>query len=72
MAEFNRLQSSRSFLRNSLGVSPNRLINASVSGWAVGEVLPLRNQTLMNRTGQKGDAVPADLIMKVLAGHADL
>jgi len=72
MAEFNRLQSSRSFLRNSLWVSPNRLINASVSGWAVDEVLPLRNQTLMNRTGQQGDAVPADLITKVLAGHADL
>ena len=71
MAEFNRLQSSRSFLRNSLRVSPNRLINASVSGWAVGEVLPLRNQTLMNRTGQKGDAVPAHLITEVLASHAD-
>ena len=37
----------------------------------LGEVLPLRNQTLVNRTGQQGDAVPADLIAKVLAGHTD-
>ena len=37
----------------------------------LGEVLPLRNQTLVNRTGQQGDAVPADLIAKVLAGNTD-
>ncbi len=49
MAKFNRLQSSRSFLRNSLWVSPNRLTNASFSGWSVGEVLPLGDQTLINR-----------------------
>ena len=37
----------------------------------LGEVLSLRNQTLMNRTGQQGDAVPADLVAEVLAGDAD-
>ena len=35
------------------------------------EVLPLRDQTLVNRTGQQGDAVVADLVTEVLAGHAD-
>ena len=35
------------------------------------QVLTLGNQTLMNRTGEQGDAVPADLITEVLAGHAD-
>ena len=35
------------------------------------QVLALRDQTLMNRAGQQGDAVSADLITKVLAGHAD-
>jgi hypothetical protein len=34
-------------------------------------VLPLRTQTLVNRTGQQGDAVPADLVAEVLAGDAD-
>jgi hypothetical protein len=37
----------------------------------LGQVLPLRNQTLVNRAGQRSDAVPADLISKVLASHAD-
>ena len=37
----------------------------------LGEVLALRNQTLVNRTGEKGDAVPADLVAKVLTGDAD-
>ena len=37
----------------------------------LGQVLPLRNQTLVNRTGQQGDAVPADLIAEVLAGDTD-
>jgi hypothetical protein len=31
----------------------------------------MRNQFLVNRTGKKSDAVPADLIMKVLANHPD-
>jgi hypothetical protein len=37
----------------------------------LGQVLSLRNQTLVNRTGEKGDAMPADLVAKVLAGNAD-
>jgi hypothetical protein len=32
----------------------------------LGQVLALRNQTLVNRTGQQGDAVPADLVAEVL------
>lgn len=40
-------------------------------GTPLGQVLPLRDQTPMNRAGQKGDAVPADLIAEVLAGEAD-
>ena len=36
------------------------------------QVLALRDQTLMNRAGQQGDAVLVELIAKVLAGHADL
>ncbi len=35
------------------------------------QVLALRDQTLMNRAGQQGDAVLADLIAEVLTGHAD-
>ena len=35
------------------------------------EVLPLRNQTLMDWTGKQGDAMPAYLITKVLASHTD-
>jgi hypothetical protein len=35
------------------------------------QVLPLRNQTLVNRTGEQGDAVPADLVAEVLAGDTD-
>ena len=34
-------------------------------------MLALRDQTLVNRTGEQGDAVPADLITEVLASHAD-
>jgi hypothetical protein len=37
----------------------------------LGEVLALGNQTLMNRTGQQGDAVLADLIAEVLTGDTD-
>jgi hypothetical protein len=36
------------------------------------QVLALGNQTLVNRAGEQGDAVPADLITEVLASHADL
>ena len=35
------------------------------------QVLSLRNQTLVNRTGQQGDAVLADLVAEVLAGDAN-
>ena len=37
----------------------------------LGQVLALGNQTLVNGTGQQGDAVPADLVAEVLAGDAD-
>ena len=37
----------------------------------LGQVLPLRDQTLVNRTGQQGDAVPADLVAEVLTGDTD-
>jgi hypothetical protein len=37
----------------------------------LGQVLPLRNKTLMDWAGQQGDAVPADLMAEVLAGDAD-
>ena len=55
-----------------LRTPPNRhLLPSNPLRAPLGEVLPLRNQTLVNRTGQQGDAVPADLIAKVLAGHTD-
>jgi hypothetical protein len=34
-------------------------------------MLTLGNQTLMDRAGQQGDAVPADLITEVLSGDAE-
>jgi hypothetical protein len=37
----------------------------------LGQVLTLGDQTLMNRTGQQGDAVPADFVAEVLAGDAE-
>ena len=37
----------------------------------LGQVLPLRNQTLVNRAGQQGYAMPADLVAEVLTGDAD-
>ena len=37
----------------------------------LGQMFPLRNQTLVNRTGQQGDAVPADLVAEVLAGDSE-
>ena len=36
------------------------------------QVLPLRNESLVNRAGEQGDAVPTHLIAEVLASHADL
>ena len=35
------------------------------------QVLTLRNQILMNRAGQLGDAGAAGFVAKVLAGNAD-
>jgi len=37
----------------------------------LGQILALGNQTLMDRTGEHRDAVPADLVAEVLAGDAD-
>ena len=37
----------------------------------LGQMLALGNQTLMNRTSQHRDAVPADLVAEVLTGDAD-
>jgi hypothetical protein len=36
------------------------------------QVLTLRDESLVNRAGEQGDAVPAHLIAKVLASHTDL
>jgi len=38
----------------------------------LGQVLALGNQTLVDRTGQHRDAVPADLVAEVLAGDANV
>jgi hypothetical protein len=38
---------------------------------SLGEVLDLRNKTVVNGAGQQGDAVPADLVAEVLAGDAE-
>ena len=55
-----------------LRTPPNRHLLPSYPLRApLGEVLTLGNQTLVNRTGQQGDAVPADLIAKVLTGDTD-
>jgi len=35
------------------------------------QVLTLGNESLMNRAGEQGDAVPAHLVTEVLAGHTD-
>ena len=35
------------------------------------QVLTLGNESLMNGTGQEGDAVPADLVTEVLASHTN-
>ena len=37
----------------------------------LGEVLALGNQTLVNRTGQQGDAVLSHLVAEVLTGDTD-
>jgi hypothetical protein len=37
----------------------------------LGQVLPLGNQTLVNRTGEQGYAMPAHLVAEVLASDTD-
>jgi hypothetical protein len=55
-----------------LRAPPNRhLLPSDPLRAPLGQVLTLRNQTLMNRAGQQGDAVPTDLIAEVLAGDTD-
>ena len=51
---------------------PNRhLLPSNPLRAPLGQVLALRNQTLMDRTGEKSDAVPAHLVAKVLTGDTD-
>ena len=55
-----------------LRAPPNRnLLPSDPLRAPLGEVLALGNQTLMNRTGEQGNAVPADLVAEVLAGDTD-
>ena len=55
-----------------LRTPPNRhLLPSDPLRAPLGEVLALRNQTLVNRTGQQGDAVLADLVAEVLTGDTD-
>ena len=55
-----------------LRTPPNRHLPTSNPLRApLGQVFPLRNQTLMNRTGEQGYAMPADLVAEVLTGDAD-
>ena len=42
------------------------------SGAAFSEVLALGDKTLMKRAGEQGDAMPINLIAKVLTGDTDL
>ena len=37
----------------------------------LGQMLPLRNESLVNRTGEQGDAVPSHLVAEVLTGDTD-
>jgi len=55
-----------------LRTPPNRHLTPSDPLSApLDQVLALGNQTLMDRTGEHRDAVPADLMAEVLAGDAD-
>jgi hypothetical protein len=55
-----------------LRTPPNRhLLPSNPLRAPLRQMLPLRNQTLMNGTGEQGDAVPSHLIAKVLTGDAD-
>ena len=55
-----------------LRTPPNRhLLPSDPLRAPLGQVLALRNQTLVNRTGQQGDAVPSHLVAEVLTGDTD-
>jgi len=55
-----------------LRTPPNRHLTPSNPLSApLGQMLALGDQTLMDRTGQHRDTVPADLVAEVLAGDAD-
>ena len=55
-----------------LRTPPNRhLLPSNPLRAPLGQVLPLRNQTLVNRTGEQGDAVPSHLVAEVLTGHTN-
>ena len=55
-----------------LRTPPNRnLLPSNPLRAPLGEVLSLRNKTLVNRTGEQGDAVPSHLVAEVLAGDID-
>ncbi|CAK6688741.1 hypothetical protein OGCDGJMD_00487 [Cyanobium usitatum str. Tous] len=49
----------------------NHLLPSNPLRAPLGQVLALRNQTLVNRTGEQGDAVLADLVAEVLTGDTD-
>jgi hypothetical protein len=55
-----------------LRTPPNRhLLPCHPLRTPLGQVLALGNQTLVNRTGQQGDAVLADLVAEVLTSDTD-
>ena len=59
-------------LSPTLRTPPNRhLLPNNPLRAPLGQVLPLRNQTLMDRTGEKSYAMPANLVAEVLAGDTD-
>ena len=56
-----------------LRTPPNRhLTPSNPLSASLGQVLALGNQSLMDRTGQHRDAVPADLVAEVLAGGRNM
>ena len=46
--------------------------NASVSGWAVAEVLAMTVQPLVQLAGEQGDAIDASVVAEPVAGDAHL
>ena len=49
----------------------NHLLPSDPLRTPLGQVLALGNQTLVNRTGEQGDAVPAHLVAEVLTSDTD-